>query len=118
MKTLKTPLLYSIALIIGLTCSILFLYSFKKSDSNLDKLTTHTVIIQGMKFVPEKIHVKKGDVVKWINKDIVPHDVTEIDKAWTSGPLNPGQNWSKTITEDFDYFCSIHIVMKGSVIVE
>lgn len=71
-----------------------------------------------MKFTPEKIQVKKGDVVEWINKDFVPHDVTEINKKWTSKPLKQGETFSKVITNNFDYFCSIHIVMKGSVTVK
>ena len=117
MKALKTSLFYSIALTIGLASSVLFLTSFKNSDVKFHKSTTHTVVIQGMKFDPEEIHIKKGDVVEWINKDIVPHDVTEIDKKWTSRPLNTGQKWSKKITESAAYFCSIHVVMKGNVIV-
>ncbi|MCG2430452.1 plastocyanin [Aequorivita sp. F64183] len=68
-----------------------------------------------MKFVPEIIQVRKGDIIEWVNKDIVPHDVTEINKKWTSKTLNKEDSFSKKITTNFDYFCSIHIVMKGSV---
>ncbi len=117
MRPLKKSLMYPRVFIIAFICSVLFLSSFKKSDSNFRTPTTHTVLIQGMNFDPEEIYIKKGDIVEWINKDIVPHDVTKIDKEWTSGTLNSDQKWSKKITKSVDYYCSIHLVMKGHVIV-
>lgn len=117
MRPLKTSFVYTLAVIIGVACSLFLLTSFKENKME-NKSTTHTVLIQGMKFDPENIKVKKGDLVIWINKDIVPHDVTEINKNWTSGILNPGDKWSKKITKSTSYFCSIHVVMKGKVIVE
>lgn len=80
-----------------------------------EKPTTHEVTIFQMKFKPESITVKNGDIIKWINKDIVPHDVTEKDKKWSSGPLDPGETFSKKVAKGFDYYCSLHLVMKGSV---
>ncbi|MGB3342444.1 MAG: plastocyanin/azurin family copper-binding protein [Aequorivita sp.] len=105
-------------LILGMSFGILILTGFKNSNEIVITPTTHTVIISQMKFNPENLKVKKGDKVVWINKDIVPHDVTEINKKWTSGPMKTGDKWSKTITESFDYFCSIHLVMKGSVTID
>jgi plastocyanin len=53
------------------------------------------------------------------NGDIVNHDVTEEkDKVWNSGPLAPGESWSLVVTENTDYYCSIHLVMKGKLIVQ
>lgn len=79
---------------------------------------THTVTIYQMKFDPAHLEVKKGDKVVWINKDFVPHDVTEeINKKWTSKPLQKGEKWSKVINEDIAYYCSIHQVMKGTITV-
>ncbi|MBS1547343.1 MAG: plastocyanin, partial [Bacteroidetes bacterium] len=37
---------------------------------------------------------------------------------WTTGPLPPGASKKMVVTASTDYFCSIHIVMKGRVIVE
>ena len=112
MKTVSKTLL---ALVLGTAFGILILTGFKNSNEVVIPPTTHTVVISQMKFNPEKLNVKKGDKVIWINKDIVPHDVTEMNKKWTSGPLKTGEKWSKTINGNFDYFCSIHVVMKGSV---
>ncbi|GJM30974.1 MAG: hypothetical protein DHS20C17_36090 [Cyclobacteriaceae bacterium] len=72
-----------------------------------------------MKFKPEVLYVNKGDSVVFINKDMVDHDVTdEPGGSWTSTTLNPGQSWGKTITRNEDYFCSLHVIMKGKIRLE
>lgn len=79
----------------------------------------YKVEIKQMQFQPAELTVQKGDMVVWTNRDIVTHDVTEEkNKHWTSGPLAPGQSWSLVVTESADYYCSIHVVMKGKLIVE
>lgn len=90
-------------------------------DQNSDQVIltkTDTVEIKAMAFNPAEITVNKGDTILFINNDIVNHDVTEINKAWTSGTLQPGDSWSKVFTESADYFCSLHLVMKGKVLVK
>ena len=82
-------------------------------------LTFHTVEIKQMRFEPAELALHKGDTVLWINKDITDHDVTEeTKKAWTSSKLTMGKSWSMVVKESADYFCSIHLVMKGKLIVE
>jgi plastocyanin len=79
----------------------------------------HFVSIMGMKFIPEAIKVHKGDIIVFSNSDIVDHDVTEEKtKAWTSSVIHSGKSWRMVATESCDYFCSIHVVMKGKIIVE
>ncbi len=79
----------------------------------------HTVEIKQMKFVPAELTVHMGDTVMWVNKDLVAHDATEENKKlWTSGPIALGESWSKVVTESADYYCSIHVVMKGKLTVE
>lgn len=117
MKKLRTHILSFFVLTVSLCCILLVLTSFKNMQINKNTPTKHLVTIYQMKFDPENIKIKKGDIVEWVNKDFVPHDVTEIDKKWTSKPLNKGAKFSKVITKDIEYFCSIHVVMKGSVTV-
>jgi plastocyanin len=77
------------------------------------------VSITGMKFIPEVITVSKGDTIIFTNNDIVDHDVTEEkSKAWTSSVIHSGKSWRMVATESADYFCSIHVVMKGKIVVE
>jgi len=79
----------------------------------------HTIEIKEMKFQPDQLKLHKGDTVLWINRDITDHDVTEqTKKAWTSSKLSMGDSWSKVVTESADYFCSLHVVMKGKLIVQ
>jgi plastocyanin len=79
----------------------------------------HVVEIKGMKFVPEEIIVAKGDTIEWVNKDITTHDVTEEPtKAWTSSKIPYGKSWRMTVKNNADYFCSIHLVMKGKIITQ
>ena len=91
-----------------------------KLDSTLKNTSSfHTIEIKQMKFQPSELRLHKGDTVLWINKDITDHDVTEeTKKAWTSSKLPMGKSWSKVVEESADYFCSMHVVMKGKLIVE
>lgn len=98
----------------------------KESDADIptpeksNKLAAvHTVTITGMKFEPATINIHAGDQIIWINKDIVDHDVTEQKtKSWSSSPLKSGASWAKVFTESTDYYCNLHQVMKGKIIVE
>jgi plastocyanin len=79
----------------------------------------HSIEIRQMMFVPEKMTVHKGDTIAWINNDIVLHDITEEKKKeWSSGPVAVGATWQKVVDKSYDYYCSIHVVMKGKIIVE
>jgi plastocyanin len=81
--------------------------------------TFHTILIKQMKFEPAELNLRKGDTVLWINMDITDHDVTEeARKAWASPKLLIGNSWTKVVKESTDYYCSIHVVMKGKLIVE
>jgi plastocyanin len=54
-----------------------------------------------------------------IEKSEVPHDVTEKSKkAWTSSLMPVGSSWSSVVNESADYYCSIHVTMKGKLIVQ
>jgi len=79
----------------------------------------YTVEIKEMKFQPAELIVQKGDTVVWINHDIVAHDVTEeSSKAWTSSLMPVGKSWSLVAEQSADYYCSIHVVMKGKLVVK
>lgn len=79
----------------------------------------HTVEIKQMKFIPETLNVHKGDNVIWVNKDIVDHDVTELSKKeWASSKLAPGASWSMIVTKSENYYCNLHVVMRGKIVVD
>ena len=100
-----------------------------ETKSNIPKVETsvtdpgaphvYTISISGMKFYPEKVVVHKGDTVKWINHDIVAHCVTELpDKVWTSSEIPAEGSWKMAVTQSSDYYCSIHPVMKGKIMMK
>lgn len=78
------------------------------------------------KFEPALLKIKVGDSVKWINEDDRGHPIASIpgqgtnDKELFSKPIPPGGSWSYTFKKagEFPYFCYIHYVMMGAVIVE
>ena len=79
----------------------------------------HTVVIRQMKFEPAELKLHKGDTVLWINKDITDHNVTEeVGKKWTSSKILVNKSWSMVVKQSDDYYCSIHLVMKGKLLVE
>lgn len=84
-------------------------------DVDTYKPQTHLVTIKDMSFQPASLTVHKGDTVVWTNKDIVAHDVTAENKAWHSNSLLNDSSFKKVIEKSENYYCSIHIVMKGEL---
>ena len=79
----------------------------------------YSIEMSQMKFHPAELTVQKGDSVVFVNHDIVTHDVTEeSSKAWNSSPMAEGQTWTLVASESVNFFCSIHPVMKGKIVVE
>jgi len=79
------------------------------------------VSMEGIKFNPASVTVKAGDKVTWTNKDSVGHDVTGDNfKSGDSGGLQNGDTFSQTFDKKgtFDYVCTVHPGMKGSVTVK
>jgi plastocyanin len=80
---------------------------------------SHTVEIRAMQFQPAKLLIQKGDTVVFINLDILVHNVTEEKKkAWNSQSLATGDSYKMVPAESTDYYCSLHPVMKGKILVE
>jgi len=80
---------------------------------------TYTVEIKQMQFQPNVLHVQKGDTVLFINQDMVAHNATEATaKRLASPTLKSGDSSKVAVTQSVDYYCTIHPVMKGKIIVE
>ena len=73
-----------------------------------------------MAFHPETLEVRRGDTIVWINRDIVPHTATSTRSGeWETGPLLPeesGRYLARHAGEE-PYFCRLHPVMLGRLIV-
>ncbi|HJV61454.1 MAG TPA: cupredoxin family copper-binding protein [Albitalea sp.] len=81
--------------------------------------TTHTVIIEGMRFVPQTLTVHRGDRVVWINRDLFPHTAT-AGKAFDSHAIAANASWTHVARRagSFGYVCSLHPGMKGTLVVQ
>ena len=79
---------------------------------------THTVVLDGMRFQPATLAVRRGDTVVWHNKDLVPHTAT-VKGGFDSGNIDSGKQWRWTVRGDgrIDYICTYHPAMKGSLTV-
>ena len=80
----------------------------------------HVVEIRGMAFHPEVLEIRRGDTVVWINRDIVPHTATAARKSgWDTGTLLQGKSGQYVASHrgEAPYFCKLHPVMLGKLIV-
>jgi plastocyanin len=80
----------------------------------------HVVEIRGMGFHPQTLEVRRGDTIVWINRDIVPHTATSTrNPGWNTGPLSQGKSGQYVARHagDDPYFCQLHPVMLGKLIV-
>jgi plastocyanin len=81
---------------------------------------THTVRIEGMKFVPERVEVAAGDTIVWTNKDFLPHSVTAAAAKVESGDLAQNKSFKFVARNkgEMKYVCRLHPVMHGVVVVK
>jgi plastocyanin len=79
----------------------------------------YTVEIKQMQFQPAELQLHRGDTVLFVNRDMVDHNVTEeAQKAWSSSALATGKSWKLVPTQSASYYCTIHQVMKGKLVVQ
>jgi plastocyanin len=77
------------------------------------------VTIDNFAFAPATLTVKVGSTVTWTNRDEEPHTVAASDGSFHSPGMGTGATWSYTFSTPgkFDYVCSIHPMMHGTVVV-
>ncbi|OJZ68830.1 amidase [Mycobacterium paraffinicum] len=77
------------------------------------------VNIDGFAFAPATLTVATGTTVTWTNRDEEPHTVAASDGSFHSPGMGTGATFTHTFTDPgtFDYVCSIHPMMRGTVVV-
>jgi plastocyanin len=80
-----------------------------------------SVTMEGIAFNPAEITVKAGDTVTWTNEDSAGHDVTADDfNSGSPGGIAQGDTFEHTFDTagTFEYVCTVHPGMEGTVKVE
>ena len=76
-----------------------------------------TVSIRDFVFDPAVVSIRRGDTVRWVNRDLAPHTATADDGAWDTGELT--EDAAAAIRFDRSgehaYYCAYHPHMKGVV---
>jgi plastocyanin len=77
------------------------------------------VHIKNFAFVPATLTVPAGTVVTFVNDDDEPHTVTATNKSFDSEGLDKNAAWTHAFTKpgSFAYFCELHPMMKGRLVV-
>jgi uncharacterized surface protein with fasciclin (FAS1) repeats len=92
------------------------------TDENVTDAETEPTAVEIIEdsFDPETTMVMAGETVSWTNMDDEAHTVTAEDGTFDSGEIETGESFNYTFEETgtFDYYCTIHPEMTGSVIVE
>lgn len=80
----------------------------------------HTVVMEGLRFEPSPLVVRRGETVVWVNKDPFPHTVTAVSGEFDSKNIAPGRSWRYTPRKAgaYPYVCKLHPTMKGMLQVE
>jgi plastocyanin len=76
--------------------------------------------IENFTFVPQRLTVKAGTTVTWTNADDIPHAIASTTKVFKSKVLDTNDKFSFKFTNVgvYEYFCSLHPHMTGTIVVE
>jgi plastocyanin len=63
---------------------------------------------------------KVGAIVTWTNRDDIPRNIVSTEKKFSSPVLDTDQVFSFKFREpgSYPYFCKIHPMMTGTIVVE
>ena len=79
------------------------------------------VNMESIEFDPASVTIKPGETVTWTNNDSVGHDVTgDTFKSGDAGAMQNGDTFAQTFDKagKFDYVCTVHPGMEGTVTVK
>jgi len=79
---------------------------------------TYNIDIKNFAFNPASLTINKGDTIIWTNDDSATHQLAGIEI--NSPKLANKQTYSVTLDAagNYNYHCSIHPTMKGTIIVK
>ena len=107
--------------VVGTLFAVSVAGAHKHPTAMAQKHPTRKVLIEGFRFKPAHITIKRGTKVRWINRDSTAHTATANKKrSFDSGRLGKGQSYTHTFKSagTKKYLCEIHPFMRGSVVVK
>jgi plastocyanin len=103
-----------------LNLSLFALAGEMKNDASTSS-KQNRIEIKDFAFNPQTITVKSGEKVTWINRDEEPHTSVSVGKQFKkSTALDTDQEFTITAGAPgtYEYFCSVHPKMTGTIVVE
>jgi 3',5'-cyclic AMP phosphodiesterase CpdA len=81
--------------------------------------TQQQVLIDNFQFSPSTLAVAAGTTVTWVNHDDIPHTIVSTEQRFRSAALDTDDRFSFRFVAPgvYPYFCSVHPMMVGKVIV-
>ena len=83
--------------------------------------TRNKIEIKDFMFNPATVTVKSGEMITWINRDDEPHTIVSVGKKFQkSSALDTDQEFSVIAGAPgtYEYFCSVHPKMTGTIVVQ
>src|SRR5215472_2232907 len=106
------------ALLSGLSFSAL---AGEMKDTGSSDAGQNKIEIKDFAFNPQRITVKSGQKITWINHDEEPHTIVSVEKQFKkSSALDTDQEFTITAGAPgtYTYFCSVHPKMTGTIVVQ
>ena len=93
--------------------------SSPQSVRRVENVAPNQIGIDNFAFNPTPRTVSAGTEVTWINRDDVPHIIVDTKGTFSSRVLDTNQRYSHRFATagTYNYFCSIHPKMTGTVVV-
>lgn len=91
------------------------------SASASTKVQTQQIEIRNFAFAPARLTVPAGTRVVWTNQDEEPHVITSAGSLFASSKgLDTSDSYAVTFSKPgtYAYYCSIHPMMVGTIIVQ
>jgi plastocyanin len=90
------------------------------APARADAPRTIQMSIKSFMFAPMTLTVKAGSTVTWTNGDQEPHTIVSQSGLFSSGAIDTSESFSFKFDKPgtYNYVCTIHPRMVGTVIVE
>lgn len=107
----------AVAIAIGISAYGAFRGSSTAAGSAKVESGAITIRMKGIAFPDGVRTVTPGTKVTWTNADGTAHTVTSTKDDFDSGEVAQGKSYTRAFAElgTYDYFCTIHSYMKGSI---